>query len=205
MLEIKVVDFTNAMIAIDVQKRIFDEDGTLNLLASLDRDLFMKEAGIFYPDDGVKYYLAYLDGEVVGITGLYTDPNNDFKDEMWLAWFGVLPDKQHKGYGSSILDWSMEEVKKKGKKVLRLYTDRIECANAIKLYEKAGFVGEKYNAEELSYDCYIYSKSLNNSPLELWNDKFLALGQQSAFENVDEEFIQKIYTIYKNNYFINKE
>lgn len=42
----------------------------------------------------------------------------------------------------------MELAKQKGFKMMRLYTDAIDNANAIKLYEKLGFVGEKYSAED---------------------------------------------------------
>lgn len=73
-LTVKIVDFKNALEAIDVQRNIFPEDGLLNILASLDRDLFQKESGISYPDDHVKYYLAYLSGAPIGITGLYYQP-----------------------------------------------------------------------------------------------------------------------------------
>ena len=54
-LEFKIVDFSNALEAIDVQRSIFDEDGLLNILDSLDHDLFISLTNLPYPDDNVKY------------------------------------------------------------------------------------------------------------------------------------------------------
>jgi hypothetical protein len=71
MIILKIVDFSNYKTAIKIQREIFpNEDGTINILASLDRDLFIKTTGVFYVDDDVKYYLAYNNEEIVGITGL---------------------------------------------------------------------------------------------------------------------------------------
>ena len=167
-----LVDFTNYKKAIEIQNKIFpNEDGTINILASLDRDLFKKKTGMDYEDDNVKYYIAYDNNEAIGITGLH------YYDSVsaWLGWFGVLPDKRRKSYGKRILEKTMELARQKGFKTMRLYTDAIENADAIKLYKKMGFVGEKYSAEELLYDCYIYSKSLCNEKVDLWNNKTLGL------------------------------
>ncbi len=198
-LTVKIVDFHNALEAIETQRKIFPEDGLLNILASLDRELFQKESGILYPDDHIRYYLAYIAEKPIGITGLYYQPGDT--EEMWLAWFGVLSEYRNKGYGTAILNWTMEEVLRQGRKVLRLYTDMIECGDAITLYEKLGFHGEKYSAEELSYDCYIYSKSLMNKEISTWNNKFLGLAQQSSYEQKDDFFKEKIFQKYKDVYF----
>lgn len=198
-ITLKIVDFKNAQEAIEVQRTIFlPEDGLLNVLASLDRDLFIRETGLAYPDDKVKYYLAYKDNEPIGLTGLYEEPGID--DEMWLAWFGVLPKYRKLGYGTTILNLSIKEVLNKGKKVLRLYTDAVGNASAIELYKKMGFIGEKYTAEELRYDGYIYSKNLVGEQVSLWNNRNLDLTQQSAFESIDEDFKESLYKKYKDNY-----
>lgn len=198
-LTVKIVDFDNALEAIELQRKIFPEDGLLNILASLDRDLFQKETGIQYPDDHVKYYLAYLSGHPIGITGLYYQPGDT--EEMWVAWFGVLSEYRNQGYGSSILNWTMDEALRQGRKTIRLYTDMIECKDAITLYEKLGFHGEKYSAEDLSYDCYIFSKSLINEEISLWNNQFLGLAQQSSYEQMDDKLKEELFEKYKELYF----
>jgi GNAT superfamily N-acetyltransferase len=133
-LNFKVVDFTNSDEAIKVQRNIFkEEDGMINVLASLDRDLFVEITGINYPDDKIKYYLAYNGDVPVGITGLYIE---DSINERWLAWFGVIPEYRNLGYGSEILNWSFSKAVDDGAKVLRLYTDAIANKHAIRLYKK---------------------------------------------------------------------
>lgn len=120
---------------------------------------------------------------------------------MWIAWFGVVPKYRNQGYGKAILNWTMEEALRQGRKILRLYTDKIECGDAITLYEKLGFQGEKYSAEELSYDCYIYSRSLKNEKIQPWNNQFLGLAQQSSYEKIDADFKEKLFQKYKELYF----
>lgn len=190
---IKLVNFSNYKEAIKIQNEIFPcEDGTLNILASLNRELFMKETGIFYEDDNVKYYIAYVNDKAIGITGIYRYQEK----EAWLAWFGILPKWRNKGYGKELLEETMKIAKEKGYKTLRLYTDKAENAKAIRLYEKLGFIGEKYSVEQLSYDCWIYSKSLYDNTVELWNNKNLNLLYQSELDQIDKQKSKAILEIY---------
>lgn len=43
----------------------------------------------------------------------------------------------------------------------------------------------------MPYECYIFSKSLNKSPIRLWNNKQLGLKYQLEFENKDEIKLKK--------------
>lgn len=195
-MNLKPVTFDNFLEAIEIQNDIFPhEDGTLNILSSLDRDLFMKATGLFYPDDKVKYYIAYVDKKPVGITGLYSENNIN---EAWLAWFGILPEFRNCGYGRQLLEETIKLAKNRNYKTLRLYTDKIGNAKAIKLYEKLGFIGEKYFAEKLAYDCWIYSKRLCEDNVELWNNKNLNLSYQSELDHMDKTRIHEIRSIYEN-------
>ena len=192
-MELVLVDFTNYKKAVEIQNNIFPkEDGTLNILASLDRELFIQRTGIDYEDDNVKYYIVYDNGEEIGITGLYYYDNVS----AWLAWFGVLPNMRRKHYGKRILLQTMELARQKGFEIMRLYTDAIDNADAIKLYKKLGFVGEKYSAEELTYDCYIYSKSLCDKELDLWNNKVLGLAYQSQLDHISKEKAEEVLSMY---------
>ena len=177
-MEFVLVDFTNYKKAIEIQNTIFpEEDGTINILASLGRELFIEKTGIDYVDDHVKYFIVYDNNEEIGITGLYYYDN----ESAWLPWFGVLPEKRNKSYGERILLKTIDLAKH---------------ANAIRLYEKVGFVGEKYSAEELAYDCYIYSKSLCNEKVELWNNKVLGLSYQSQLDHLSKDKILEILKLY---------
>ena len=194
-MELIIVDRNNYKEAIIIQREIFpEENGTLNILASLDRDLFMKMTGLPYDDDDVKYYLAKEDNQYVGITGLYYFD----KDSAWLGWFGIAPKYRNKGLGRELLRKTMELAKEKNFKYLRIYTDYIANHDAVILYEKENFVSEKYTKEELPYDCRIYSKSLTNEKISLWNNKNLGLSYQSDLEKLNEEDINKILEKYEN-------
>lgn len=89
-------------------------------------------------------------------------------------------------------------ARQEGFETMRLYTDAVGNATAIKLYEKMGFVGEKYSAEQLSYDCRIYSKSLDNKKVDLWNNKMLGLSHQSELEQIPKERMAEILNMYEN-------
>lgn len=199
-LTFKEVDFKNAKVAIEIQRAIFEEDGMLNILASLDRELFIEKTGLYYVDDHIKYYLAYLNNIPVGITGLYYYPEYD--DEMWLAWFGVLKEYRNLKIGTKILKWSMNHTLKNGRDILRLYTDPKENATAIALYKKLGFSGVKYDSEILAYDCHIFSKNLRKDCPEPWDGRNLNLAYQSSLEKIDKTKKEEIYSLYEKNYFL---
>ena len=194
-MKLEIVNFDNYRNAIDVQKTIFPtEDGTINILASLDRELFISTTGLPYPDDGVKYYLARNDNVIIGIVGLYCEKS--YPKDAWIGWFGVLPEFRQQGFGKKMLQFATELAQKQSYKTIRLYTDPNENQNAISLYEKLGFIGEKYTAEKLDYNCHIYSKSLTNLPVEPWNNRPLNLSYQRKLDHADSATIQKILNQY---------
>ena len=196
-MELVLVDKSNYKEAIRIQKSIFPhEDGTLNVLASLDRDLFIKTTGMPYEDDHIKYYLALVDGNYVGISGIYYYAFDT--ENAWLGWFGILPQYRKKGYGSELLLKTMEFASLKGFKNMRIYCDYVGDISGIHLYEKNGFIGEKYTYEKLAYDCRIYSKSLTGDKVTLWNNKNLNLSYQSKLDHMDNDKINEIVNIYDN-------
>lgn len=184
------VNKDNYQAAIEIQRSIFpNEDGALNIIASVNRELFQKVSGLEYPDDHVKYFLAELGGKYIGITGIYY--YNFSPDSAWIAWYGILKEYRNQGLGKELLEKTERIAKNRGFKNIRLYTDYIENQRAIKVYEKAGFVGEKYTAERLAYDCRIYSKSLIDSVVPLWNNRKLDLEYQSSLDQMNPDQIEK--------------
>ena len=183
-MELILVDKSNYKEAIKIQNTIFPkENGTLNILASLDRKLFIKVTGLDYVDDHVRYYLAKKDDKIVGITGIYYYDLNS----AWIAWYGILKKYRKQGLGRELLRSTTNLAASMGFKCIRLYTDFIDYQNAIHLYEKEGFVGEKYTSEKLAYDCRIYSKSLTDDNIQLWNNKNLNLGYQSKLDHMYDD------------------
>lgn len=195
-MELIMVTKDNYKEAIKIQKEIFpSENGTLNILASLDRETFIKNTKVEYIDDHIKYYLAKDNDNYIGITGLYY--YNFDKDSAWIGWYGVLNEYRNKGLGKELLKETATLARNKGFKYLRLYTDYIENYNAVKLYESMGFIGEKYNIEKLEYDCRIYSLSLTDESVPLWNNRLLGLSHQSELDHMREEQINEIYNKYE--------
>lgn len=86
--------------------------------------------------------------EIVAITGLYNEKDKHDEDEVWLGWFGVIPECRGMGIGREVLEWSIKEARQLGYKKLRLWTTTYpDEANAQELYEKVGlkiFHKEKY-------------------------------------------------------------
>ena len=194
-MELVLVDKSNYKEAIKIQNSIFPkENGALNILASLDRELFIKSTGLNYEDDHVKYYLAKIDDKFVGITGIYYYD----LDSAWLAWYGILKEYRKKGIGRELLRKTIALVTSMDFKYMRLYTDFVDNHDAIKLYEKEGFIGEKYTFEKLAYDCRIYSKSLIDSNINLWNNKNLNLSYQSELDHMNDDKIKEIIKMYDN-------
>ena len=194
-MELVLVDKSNYKEAIKIQNSIFPkENGALNILASLDRELFIKSTGLNYEDDHVKYYLAKIDDKFVGITGIYYYD----LDSAWLAWYGILKEYRKKGIGRELLRKTIALVTSMGFKYMRLYTDFVDNHDAIKLYEKEGFIGEKYTFEKLAYDCRIYSKCLIDSNINLWNNKNLNLSYQSELDHMNDDKIKEIIKMYDN-------
>lgn len=194
-MDLVLIDKNNYKEAIKIQNSIFPkENGALNILASLDRNLFIKSTKLNYADDHVKYYLAKEGNRYVGITGIYY---YDFDlDSAWLGWFGILQEYRDNGLGKELLNRTIDLAISNNFKYMRLYTDYIDNSNAIKLYIKEGFIGEKYTAEKLLYDCRIYSKSLTDEEVPLWNNRHLNLSNQSKLDQMDAESIKNIIKLY---------
>lgn len=195
-MELFLVDKSNYKEAIKMQKNIFpNANGALNILASLDRDLFIKWTGLDYVDDHIKYYLARKNNKYVGITGIYYYD----LDDAWIGWYGILREFRNNGFGRELLKKTVDLATAMNFKNIRLYTDFAGNHNAINLYEKEGFIGESYTREKLSYDCRIYSKSLIDDNVSLWNNKNLNLSYQSELDHMNDDKIEDIIKMYDNN------
>lgn len=84
-------------------------------------------------------------GPVCGLATLYEYLAQP--DEVWLAWYGLLPTARGNGRGAKLLDWLIAQIKAEGRRTLRLWTtDESEYSRATQLYAKRGFVPEEYPA-----------------------------------------------------------
>ncbi len=119
-----------------VQRLIFpNEDGSNDLFYSTENDRVLLRM--------FKYFLVRVKGKIIGITGLYSFIS--YPEDVFLGWFGVVPDERLKGFGEKILIKTEQLAKSLGYKNIRLYTDQIDNSNAVRLYQKFGYISEVYN------------------------------------------------------------
>lgn len=84
------------------------------------------------------WVISDTNSKVAGVTGLYLDHKRS--DTVWLGWFGVHPDYRRRGIGSSLLEFSITEAKRRGFMIMKIYTSTDENERgAHKLYESFGF------------------------------------------------------------------
>lgn len=169
------VDNNNLDLAVRIQNSIFPlEDGRQNYIEGITKDPYRKE---------MTNFIVYDNVAPIGVVGLYS--YNEYPDDAWLSWFGVLQEYRQNGYGSKIFDFFEDLALGKGYTSIRVYTDD-EFDKAILLYEKKKMIKEFYKndleSEEINNGTIIYSKSLTKDKTEKWNNKFLGLTIQSEKE-----------------------
>ncbi|MCI9434148.1 MAG: GNAT family N-acetyltransferase [Bacilli bacterium] len=169
------VDSDNLDLAVKIQNAIFPlEDGRLNYIEGITNDPYRKE---------MTNYIVYDNGNPIGVVGLYS--YNEYPNDAWLSWFGVLEEYRKKGYGSRIFDFFETLAREKGYTSIRVYTDDA-FSKAISLYEKKSMIKEFYKneleSEEINNETIIYSKSLTTDKTRKWDNKFLGLTIQSEKE-----------------------
>ena len=125
-------------------------------------------------------YIAYMVDIPVGVTGIYEIP--EYSDTVWLSWFGIKKEYRKLGYGKQILDYTIERAKELNKKYLRLYTFEIWNNEAQEFYKRNMDLGEYYYNEKEHKDIFegrpkIFSISLCNKRVELWNNKFINISE----------------------------
>ena len=138
-------------------------------------------------------YIAYMGNKPIGVTGIYEIP--EYSDTVWLSWFGIKKEYRKLGYGKQILDYTIEMAKALNKKYLRLYTFEIWNSEAQVFYERNMDLGEYYYNEKEHKDIFegkpkIFSISLCDEKVELWNNKFINISE-------DEDSHEKSVTMMK--------
>lgn len=144
-------------------------------------------------------YIAYLDNEPIGVTGIYEIP--EYTDTVWLSWFGVKKEYRKYGYGKQIFDYTVKVAKDYNKKFLRLYTFEIWNNEAQKFYKKNMDIGEYYFNDKEHKDIFngkpkIFSISLCDEKVNLWNNKFIDISK-------DEDSHEKSVLMMKKDGIIN--
>lgn len=125
-------------------------------------------------------YIAYIEDIPVGVTGIYEIP--EYSNTVWLSWFGVKKEYRKLGYGKQILDYTIEMAKALNKKYLRLYTFEMWNNEAQAFYKRNMDLEEYYYNEKEHKDIFegkpkIFSISLCDEKVELWNNKFINISE----------------------------
>lgn len=177
-LRFKEINKNNIKIAAKLQYEIFPTSSAY---------LFYKAKVTGKCKDLYEAYIAYIENEPIGVTGIYEIP--EYPDTVWLSWFGVKKEYRKLGYGKQILDYTINIAKKYNKKYLRLYTFEIWNKEAQEFYKRNMDLGEYYYNEKEHKEIYegkpkIFSKSLCDEKVDFWNNKFIDI---SADEDSHEK------------------
>lgn len=87
-------------------------------------------------------YLIYLDDQLIGEMDYQVDPDHLFKKEVGTAWIGIVIGEEigrGRGVGYQAMQYLEEQIRLQGLKRIELGVFEFN-ANAIKLYQKAGYV-----------------------------------------------------------------
>ena len=156
------------------------------LATQIEMEIFPNQCGYlsYYKaiQNGEPYFLAYLDDNAIGITGLYKEERLGEANTCWLGWYGLLPQYRKLGLSKTILLDSIEEAKKRGYDTFRLYTSARNCPDACILYDKVMDIGEDYTLEEPEVQRRVYYKSLTDNKVTPWNNRYLYLTENHGEE-----------------------
>lgn len=93
------------------------------------------------------YFVAIVDGKVVGTTGLYAFKSRP--DEVWVGWYGVAAEFRGNGYGERIFQWTVDAARNQGFSGARLWTtSHPDYKAATIVYERHGFTVEDFAFRE---------------------------------------------------------
>lgn len=80
-------------------------------------------------------YLIKFNDETVGICGLYSLKQST--DELWLGWFGVIPEMRNKGIGHHVISFLKSKAKEQNCKSIYSYVDK--NGKPLNFYYREGF------------------------------------------------------------------
>lgn len=167
-LSYKKVNKDNIEMAYTIQKSIWPEDPDYNG--------FLNKVN--NPSDDNINWLVYDNNEIIGITGVYVEDEDN--ESIWLGWFAILPQYRKKGYGEKVLLDTIDYCKKLNRYLyFRIDTTYYENRPALFLYDKIMDLCEKYTAEdtdEKKYNYLIYTYGLKGE-VKPWNNRYLGLNE----------------------------
>jgi len=171
MLKLERITADNLELAVSVQETLFpSESGRVNFEESVNGTT------------DYEYYLLYDNDTCAGVIGIYSVEEDP--DSAWLGWFGILSQFRRKHLGSEALKKFEQMAAAKHFRYARLYTDEEDNDTAIAFYKANGYTPEPYRNKEdelcLKYRMLIFSKTLRDEAVPLWNHRNIHLTSQIA-------------------------
>lgn len=118
------------------------------------------------------FYIIYYKDKMAGIISFYDGIYYGKENEIWIAWFGILPKFRRQNIATQTIKDFCEFWRKKGYNNLRLYSYRKKFYKpAINFYRKNMDIEENYNYNYKNEKILIFTKNLNKSHYEKWNNK----------------------------------
>jgi GNAT superfamily N-acetyltransferase len=94
------------------------------------------EAGLSRKNKFKEVWLIKKCNSVIGMCGLYSQKENS-TDELWLAWFGILPEYRRMRFGKKAIDFMEDYARSLGCVKLMAYVDYL--GKPLPFYYKCGF------------------------------------------------------------------
>ena len=168
-MHLERIDENNIGFAVSIQEELFPgESARANYEESL------------VDSSGYEYFLIYVGNDCAGIIGIYCIPEDP--DSAWFGWFGIRKGLRRRHLGSAALKRFEEMAISREYRFARLYTDAHNNDAAIAFYQANGYLCEPYmNVDDpacLQYKTLIFSKSLGDEQLVLWNNRNMHLTEQ---------------------------
>lgn len=182
MLKFEKVTKQNVVAAIRVQNSIFP---------SKHADAYIYNTIDGHPLPWVAWeelWLAKVDEEVIGITGLWT--LNGCPKDAWIDWFGVVEQHRRKGFATQMFNFIKKTAQQLGFENLRVWTDDKDNSESVAFYQKQCMDIEIYaNKDDVHLqkgNTVILSLGLNEEVAPKWENKNLHLKQlYQTLENHD--------------------
>lgn len=158
----KILDKSNFELAKENYTKIFPE-AKESLEALIERN--------------VKYYLAYLNHQIIGMIGFHL--LEEYPDDIFINHLGILPNFKNNGLGKRLFLDAIQLSYQSNKKFLRILLNENIHSSFESLCKQFMDIKEDYNL-----DMIIYSKSLTKAPMVYWNNRFLEI------ENKDRTILE---------------
>ncbi len=128
---------------VDEYRELFIEVGK-NWLWSSRLVISKEELESIITDKDVEIYLFKVNGTIAG----YLELDRRFKNDIEIAFLGLMTDFIGKGLGKYLLHRAIQKSWSYNPKRLWLHTCKLDHPNALELYKKAGFKVYKVSMEE---------------------------------------------------------